>query len=171
LTSIKQWVVAVLTVVGMSLPACGPYSFTGASIPPEVKTVQVDFFENRADIVVPELSQQFTEKLKDKFVTETRLTLVRQKGDLQFSGQIVQYRVSTQTVSGTTERASESRLTIAVKLRYANEANPKDNFEKTFSQYAVFDATQSLSSVEDQLIDQITDRLIQDIFNATVNNW
>lgn len=162
---------ALFTALLALAAACGPYSFTGAAIPAEVETVQVDFFPNRANLVVPQLSQEFTEKLRDKFVQETRLSLVRQNGDIQYSGQITGYNYATQAVSGETERASESRLTVNIKVRYASKAEPETNFEKNFSQFVTFDANQNPGAIEDELIDQVTERLIQDIFNATVNNW
>ena len=150
---------------------CGPYSFSGAAIPAEVKTVKVAFFPNKADLVVPQLSPEFTEQLRDKFVRETRLSLVQENGDLEFSGAITGYRYSTQTVSGATERASESKLTLNVKVRYANNAEPENNFERNFSQFVTFEANQNPAAIEEELINQVSERLIQDIFNATVNNW
>lgn len=157
-------------MVTFMLQGCGPYSFTGASIPPEVETFSVQNFPNEADLVNPEVSRIFTEELKDQFLQTTRLQLVDQNGDLDFSGNIQRYHVSPTAVQSN-DRASRTRLKITVKVNYENKYKKDQNFTKTFSNYEDFDSDQNLNQVEAQLVEDITDQLVQDIFNATVNNW
>lgn len=147
------------------------YSTSGASIPPDARTVSIDYFQNRAPIVVPNLSTTFTESLKDKFISQTSLDLINGKGDLHFEGEIVDYNTQPINIQGN-ERAAQNRLTIAVKVTFINQKAPKFNFEnQTFSRYADYSSTQELSAVENQLIDEIVEQLVQDIFNKSVVNW
>lgn len=146
------------------------YSFTGASIPPEAKTYSVQLFQNLASIVNPTLANYFTEELKNRFLTQTRLTPVPDFGDFAFSGQIVTYDVSPTAIQGD-EIAAQNRLTIAVKVKFVNAIDPKQSFDKTFSQYAVFSSSQNFSQVEQALVQEIVEKLIDDIFNAAASNW
>lgn len=150
--------------------ACGIYNFSGAALPPEVKSVTVQTFPNEANLVVPTLSQTFSEKLKDKFLRETNLQYKNHNGDLKFSGAITQYSVSPAAVQAN-ERAGLSKLQIAIQVKYENKVEPANNFERTFSAYENFDSNRNLSEVEDRLIEKITDQLVVDIFNASINNW
>lgn len=149
---------------------CGVYSFTGASIPPEVKTVSVAFFPNKASLVQPSLSQTFTEKLRDKFVSQTNLTLLESNGDLRFEGYIADYNSQPIAIQGN-EQAALNRLTISVKVKFENTKDPKQNFESTFTRYSDYDSRQDLTSVEISLIGEICTQLVDDIFNRAVINW
>jgi outer membrane lipopolysaccharide assembly protein LptE/RlpB len=156
-------------VIGF-LSGCGAYSFTGASIPPDVETISIDKFENVASGGPPALSQTFTESLKDRFVDQTRLTLVDRNGDLQLSGNIVKYEVSHAATTGKQQTAL-NRLTIAVQAQFKNTKNSEENWEQRFSQFADYESNQNLSEVEDQLVREINEQLITDIFNKAVVNW
>lgn len=156
--------------IGLLMTGCGAYSFTGASISPEVETVTVETFPNNADIVVPTLSQVFTEKMKDKFLRETRLNLVRRDGDLTFSGAIVDYRIAPASVQSG-EQAAQNRVTISIDVVYENLYEPDQNFEQRFSNFRDFPANIDPNSVENEMIEEITEMIIQDIFNKSVNNW
>jgi len=145
------------------------YSFTGASISPDIKTISIDYFPNRALMVNPNLSQTFTEKLKDTFIGQTNLDLVKEDGDLQFSGSIVDYRTSPVAITG--DMASQTRLTITVEVSFENTKEPEKSFTKKFSQYEDYPSDQSLDAVQDQLVNEIVDKLTNDIFNASVSNW
>jgi len=163
----------ILLLIYCSLPlvwGCGVYSFTGASIPPETKTVSVDFFPNRASLVQPSLSQTFTEKLRDKFVSQTNLTLTEARGGLAFEGSITDYSSQPIAIQGN-EQAALNRLTITVKVKFENSADPKQNFESSFSRFADYDSRQALSTVELDLIGEICNQLVDDIFNKAVINW
>ena len=150
------------------------YSFTGASIAPNVKTVFIDLFNNRARVVNPTLSQVFTEKMKDKFVSQTSLTLQKDQGDLEFSGEIISYDVRPQSIQTTGQGrdiASMNRLTIQVRVNFTNNKDHEKDFKNTFSAYFDWESTQALASVESDAINAITDQLVEDIFNKSVASW
>ncbi len=148
------------------------YSFSGASIAPDTKTVSVNFFSNQAPLAQPILSQSLTEALRDIFITQTGLTLASKSGDLQLSGAITGYNTSIIGVSGgSNSQATKNRLTITVNVKFVNTKDEKQNFETSFSRFADFDANQNFASVEGELIEQINQQLVQDIFNKSVANW
>lgn len=149
---------------------CHVYSFTGASISPDVKTVSVQYFQNRAPLVQPSLSQQFTEKLKEKFVSQTSLNVVTKTGDLNFSGYISDFSTAPISIQSS-QTAAQNRLTITVNVKFTNSKDSKQDFETSFSQFADYDSRQTLTSVQDALIKSINEKLVDDIFNKAVVNW
>lgn len=152
------------------LIGCGAYSFTGGNTG-NAKTIQVNFFPNQAPLVEPSLSQRFTQDLQDLFTRQTNLTLVNAGGDLQFEGEIVGYRI-TPTSATANQTAAQNRLTITINVRFTNNLNEKDDFEKPFSFYHDYGAAQQLSgSVLDEAFNDILGRITQDIFNASVAKW
>jgi hypothetical protein len=160
--------ILIISVVSMMLVSC--YSFTGASISPEVKTITVQFFPNRAPNVQPTLSNVFTESLKDRFVTQTNLELVNRNGDLNFEGEITGYQVSPQAYQGN-ETAALNRLTITVRVSFVNRLEPDKSFDSSFSRYEDFESSKSLAAVENALIEDIVEQLTEDVFNKAVVNW
>ncbi|MGI8893850.1 MAG: LptE family protein [Bacteroidia bacterium] len=159
-----------LFLIAIVFTGCNVYSFTGASISPEVKTVAIQYFPNNAPIVNPNLSSAFTEKLKDKFVSQTNLNLVDSPGDLNFSGAITGY--STQPIAiQENETAALNRLTITINVKFVNLKDPRQDFESNFSRYSDYNAQESLTSVEDELVNLINEQLVDDIFNRAVINW
>jgi hypothetical protein len=166
--SFKHLIISFL-LIGI-ITGCHVYSFTGASISPDVKTVSIQFFTNKASIVQPSLSQVFTEKLKDKFVSETSLALTKDIGDLNFEGAIIDYNTQPTAITGN-DNAALNRLTITVSVKFTNTKDPKQDFETNFSRYADYDSRKSLSTVETELIAQINSQLVDDIFNKAVVNW
>ncbi|MGQ0829734.1 MAG: LptE family protein [Bacteroidota bacterium] len=146
------------------------YSFSGASIPPEAKTVSVQYFQNVASLAPPTLSQSFTEALRDKLSSQTRLALVTKGGDLDFEGSVTGYSTMPMAIQST-DQAALNRLTISVNVKYTCSFDEKKNFEQSFSRFADYSSTQSLTAVEDQLIRDINDQLVQDIINRALNNW
>ena len=146
------------------------YSFTGASISPDVKTVSVQYFPNYAPLVQPALSQSFTEALKDKFLSETGLSLINKNADLNFSGSITGYSVQPIAIQGN-EKAALNRLTITINVKFTNQKDEKQNFETPFSRYTDYESSFNLSSVEMSLIKEINNQLVQEIFNKAVVNW
>ncbi len=164
-----QRYIAVLSLVIIS--ACTfKYSFTGASIPAEAKTVSISQIQNVATMVAPVLSSTLTDALKDRFASQTSLIQVSENGDLDFSGEITNYISSPVAVTGD-EYASMNRLTVTVKIRYASKFEPANNFDKTFSAYEDYDSNKLMQEVEPTLIPQIVEKLVEDIFNASVSNW
>lgn len=148
------------------------YSFSGASIAPDVKTVSIKTFQNVAPLAQPTLSQTFTESLKDIFITQTNLSLVEKGGDLQFEGKITGYNVAPVAIQGNqVSTASLNRLTITVQVKFINTKDEKQNFDQSFSRFADFDASRNLASVESELTKDINSQLSQDIFNRAVTNW
>ena len=132
------------------------YSFTGASIAEDVKTVSVKTFQSYAPLASANLSQTFTEELKDKFLSQTNLDLAARGGDLQFEGSINGYSVTSVAIQGN-ETAALNRLTITVKVKFTNTKDKKANFETSFSRYLDYDSSQNLSRIEDELIKDIND--------------
>lgn len=146
------------------------YSFTGASIPEDVKTVSVKTFQSYAPLASANLSQSFTEALKDILISQTNLNLVSKGGDLNFEGSIVGYNVTSVAIQGN-ETAALNRLSITVKVTFTNTKDKEQDFETTFTRFADYESSQNLASVEDGLIKDINDQLTQDIFNRALSNW
>jgi hypothetical protein len=159
-------------VVTISLfSSCSPkYSFSGASISPDSKTFSVGYFQNLAPLVVPSLSNSFTEALKDRFLNQTKLDNLRSNGDLSFEGQITGYSIDPVAITGN-DRASQNRLTITVKVKFTNKQNPEFNFDKEFKQFKDFPSNVSIISVQNELLKDVTTLLVDAIFNASVANW
>jgi len=168
-------VFAGILVLAVIVNACKiTYNFTGGSLPADVKTVFIDFFKNRARVVNPMLSQTFTEKMKDKFVNETGLSMEKDQGDLEFSGEITGYEVrplSIQQSEQGRDFASMNRLTVTVKVVFTNNKNHEQDFNTSFSAYYDWESTRSLNEVENDAVDVIVEQLIDDIFNKSVANW
>lgn len=159
-----------LTAVAFIVRSCGIYSFSGTSIQPDVYTVNIHYFEYKALRVNPTLSNDLTEALKDQFRRLTRLEQVDEDGDLDIVGEITGYDVKAMGITAN-EVAAQNRLTVNVKIYFTNRKYPEDDLEQSFSAYADFDATQSLDAVESSLCEEIIDKLVEDIFNATVAQW
>ena len=157
-------------LLSISFTSCGIYSFTGASIPTDAKTISVNYFNNKAAIVQPSLSQVFTEKLKDMFLEQTNLSISENEGDLIFSGFISKYQIRPMAIKAN-ETAGKNRLTISVKVTYNNSLDSENNFEHTFSRYRDYDSTQNISDIENTLIEAITNELAEDVFNKAFVNW
>jgi hypothetical protein len=149
---------------------CGIYSFTGGKPKDGLRTVSIDLFENNATIIVPTLAQDLTEKLKDKFISQSNLQLLTYEGDMQFSGQINSYTVSPIAIQGN-ESAAQNRLTITIGVKYNCTKYPDDSWDQNFSQFADFSSNVNLADVEAELIKDLIDRLTTDIFNKSLANW
>ena len=147
------------------------YSLSGASIPAEAKTFSVAYFPNNAAMVSPILSSTLTDALVDKFTRQTRLEQVAEGGNFAFEGEITNYTSTTASVSSD-DYALLNRLTITVRVRFTNAINEADSFaNKTFSAYADYDSTKLLTEVEGELIPEIVDQIVTDIFQAAAGNW
>ena len=148
------------------LSACTiSYKFNGASIDyTKVKSISIKDFPNQAPLVYAPLAQLFTEELKDIYVRQTRLNMVRENGDLDLEGEITGYDLTQLAVK-------ESKLTITVRVRYSNRTKPEEDFEQSFSAYREFENTQLLQDVQDQLCSEMVEEIADQIYNATVANW
>lgn len=161
----------VIMAVCALLAGCGIYSFTGTSIEPDVHTICIPTFEYKAMRVNPSLSNELSEALRTRFRRMTRLEQVELDGDLEITGEIVGYDVAASAVTAN-EVAAQNRLTVTIKVDFTNIKHPESSFSgKSFSAYADYDSTNSLDAVESTLCAEIIDKLIEDIFNATVAQW
>lgn len=160
----------VILLLVFIFQACS-YKFSGTSIPPNMKTVSVDFFENTAPLVVPTLSQAFTEELKTRIRTQSKLNLIRENAEGHFEGRITDYSFTNVAVTAG-ERANLVRLTITVNVKYTSALDPKQSFEQPFSQYEQFSLDNgSIQAQEPKVIPIVTKRLTEDIFNKAFANW
>lgn len=165
--------IIALTIAAISLIAAGctvKYSLSGASIPPDAKTFSVAYFPNNAPMVAPSLSATLTDELTQCFVTRTTLTQVPEGGDFAFEGEITGYTSTTSSVSSG-DYALQNRLTITIKVKFTNAIDDKMSFNRNFSRYADYDSTKLLTEVEGELISQIVEELVTDIFQASASNW
>lgn len=163
--------IAISSLIILLISCSVQYSFTGGNIDyNKYKTVSVDLFPNRAPLVNPVLSQEFTEGLKDFMLSQTQLDLVKQNGDLHFEGEIVDYNLRPMAIQANATSA-ETRLTIKVQVRFYNKIDPDQDFESSFSAYADFETTQSFMSVEADLVEEIKEQIYENIFNKSIANW
>lgn len=147
------------------------YSFTGASIAPGVQTIQIDNFPNNAPLINPMLSQELTDALRNRFLTQTNLTLVNQGGDLVITGEITDFNTRPTAIQAD-DIAALNRLTITLKVSFVNNIDKTQSFQnQTFSRYEEYPSTQDLFTVQDELVKLINEYLVDDIFNKTVVNW
>lgn len=162
----------IVLIVAITFSGCSmKYSFTGASIPPEVKTINIKYFPNNASLVEPTLSQTMTDGLRDKFSSETNLALVNDVGDLLMEGAIVGYRTTPVSIQGD-DQAALNRLTITVEVTFINTFDETMSFENSkFERYADYSSSQNLSEIQESLVAEISEMLIVDIFNKAVINW
>lgn len=160
-----------ILICGLCVASCGIYSFSGTSIQPDVNTIAINFFEYKAQTVNPTLSNDLTEAIRKRFRQMTRLEQVELDGDLDITGEITGYSVSAAAITAD-EVAAQNRLTVTVRVAFTNRKHPEDSFEsETFSAYADYDSTNSLDAVESTLCIEIIDKIVEDIFNATVAQW
>jgi hypothetical protein len=161
---------AVILASALLVASCGIYSFTGTSIQPDVKTITIPYVEYKALRVNPSLAGDLTEALQEKFRKLTRLEQVDQDGDLELVTEVTGYDIKTAAVTAD-EQAAQNRLTVNVKITFTNRKYPEDDVSQSFSAYEDFDATMSLDAVESGLCESIIEKLVEDIFNATVAQW
>jgi len=159
---------SILAIILVCLSGC--YSFKDVSIPPEVKTVRVNYIENRATYINPQLAPQLTDRLRQKINNQTRLTLVNgEDAHYDINGTITGYTVSTSGISQQT--AATNRLSVTVHIIFKNRLDEKANFEADVSRNFDFDASKSLQSAEAQLMDDILKNMTDEIFNRIFSNW
>jgi hypothetical protein len=167
---IQYLILFSISLLTLNSCATWPYSMTGGNVG-DAKTIQVDFFPNQAPLVEPALTQKFTNDLQDLFTRQTNLNQVNSNPDLNISGEITGFRVTP--MSGTAEQtAAQNRLTVTINVRFVNKLDEKDDFEKNFSFYSDFAANEQLTgSILENALDEIIERITQDIFNVTVAKW
>ena len=152
------------------ISSCGIYSFTGGSISVGMKTVSVLLFENTALLVVPNLSQSFTESLKDRIRSQTSLSFLRVDGDANFEGRITDYSIQPVAIQG--DQAGLTRLSITVSVKYSNKIEADKSYEQSFTRFIDFSIQSSTFAAQEQtLIRNINQQLTEDIYNKAFANW
>lgn len=159
-------------LLALLLTACSvSYKFNGASIDyTKTKTIQISDFPIRSSYVWGPMGPMFNNELKDIFARNTKLEQVRRNGDLKIEGEITQYTQRNKSVSSEGYSA-QTELAITVNVRFTNTKNHDEDFEKQFTATSTYETTQSLSSVQEELVQQMIEDLTDQIFNATVANW
>lgn len=161
------YIVCLLAII---CNGCGIYSFSGASIPAEAKTVSVQYFPNQSQLINPTLSNDFTTALRDAVMNQTSLDMVESGGDLSFEGEIIDYKTTPIAITAG-QTAALNRLTITVNVRFANTFDESKNFETKFSHYEDYPSDQDLNSVQESLTGTIIEALVEDVFNKALVNW
>ncbi|UJH66326.1 LptE family protein [Allomuricauda sp. SCSIO 65647] len=166
-------IIAIL-FIGLALNGCGAYNFSGASTG-TAESFQVNFFQNLADqnpgsTFEPQLDRDFTIALQDLIANLTSLTLTNSNGDLLYEGEIVEYRVAPMTATAN-QTAAQNRLTMTVQVRFYNKTKEDSDFDRRFSFFYDFDASQLLESVKSEAHEVLFERITQDIFNASLADW
>ena len=160
----------LILIVAFNFNSCSVYNFTGTG-EIDAKTFQVNYFQNNAELIEPGIERTFTLELQDIIQNQTNLNLVNSGGDLVYEGEIVEYRITPMTATAD-QRAAQNRLTVAVMVRFSNKNKDKDDFEKRFSFYYDYDgSTQLVGSKLTTALDEIFERITQDIFNESLAKW
>jgi len=168
----KKIVVLLLVTIGL-FNSC-TVKLNGASIPAEMKTINIQFFENNAPLVIPYLSQQFTEDLKTRIRNQSRLSLSQTDADAMMEGRITGYSINPVSLADNRAQVNTgaSRVTITVSVKYTNNINAKQSFEESFSRFKDFTLNSgTLESQQAQLIRAINQQLTEDIFNRAFAQW
>ena len=160
------------SVISLMLISCSiSYKFNGSSIDyTKTKTISISDFPNTAELVYPPLSQQFSEALRDSYTKQTRLQLLKKEGDLHLEGEIVGYQLTPLAISADSY-ASQTKLTLTIKVRFTNYKNPEEDFDKSYTDFQTFDSNLILNSVQDALIKQMITDIVDNIYNDTVAKW
>lgn len=170
LWKLAAWILFMPALAPLS--GCIPsYKFNGSALNYDIyKTIDITEFPIRAALVYPPLQQIFENKLLDNVTRQTRLQEIDGNADLEMTGEITGYSLSPQSV-GEDAYATETRLTISVRVKYTDSKNPSNDVDQTFSAYRQFSSTLLLTDVQDDLCNEICDELVNLIFNATLGNW
>ncbi len=161
-----------MLTLGMILSACSvSYKLNGASIDyTKTKTIQIDDFANRSNYVWGPMAPMFNNELKDVFANHTKLQQVKRNGDLHIQGEITRYEQRNKSVSSEGYSA-QTELSMTINVRFTNNANHAEDFEKQFTATATYETTQSLAAVQEELVQQMVKDLTDQVFNATVASW
>ena len=154
------------------------YSFTGSSLSPETKTVLVRDFPNNSALVNPNLSQQFSIDIQNRFLQRTTLKGTKENPDILIEGEITDYSITPTSISspvntgnGNMLQAAQNKLTITVKVHYENKIEPEKSFDKTYSDESSFSSNLDFTSIEAAQVKIVNERIINKIFNDIVANW
>ena len=163
---------ALVVLLVMALTACSvSYKFNGASINyNETKTIQIADFPIRSSYVWGPMASIFNNQLKDTYANHTRLIQVKRNGDMKVEGEITQYSQRNKSVNSEGVSA-QTELSMTVNVRFTNNKNHKEDFERQFTATQSYESTRSLNSVQEELVTQMVKDITDQIFNATVANW
>jgi Lipopolysaccharide-assembly len=166
----KKYQYILLAPLFLLLHGCGIYNFTGTG-KIDAKTFQVNTFQNVSELIEPGIDREFTLKLQDLIQNQTNLNLTTSDGDLVYEGEIVDYRIAPMTATADLT-AAQNRLTISVNLRFSNKKKPEEDFEKRFSFFYDFPGSDQLTGSQLRAaLDEIFERITQDMFNDTLAKW
>lgn len=157
-------------LIAFSINSCSVYNFTGTG-KIDAKTFQVNYFQNNSELIEPGIERNFTIKLQEIIQNQTNLNLTNSNGDLLYEGEIVDYRITPMTATAD-QKAAQSRLTISVMVRFSNKNKEADNFEKRFSFFRDYDGIElPTGATLNGYVDEIFERITQDIFNESLAKW
>jgi outer membrane lipopolysaccharide assembly protein LptE/RlpB len=163
--------IAALLIAIIGISCSVSYKFSGTSIDySRTKTIHIRDFTNQAQMVYAPLTEVFNETLKDLYARQTRLSLVNRNGDLEIDGEITNYDISSMSIQRDAI-AAETRLTMRIKVRFTNNKNHDEDFERTYTSFRNFSSNLMLNDVQDELINEMTKEIAELIFNDTVANW
>ncbi len=166
----KKNIYTLIFLLGLLLTSCGAYNFTGTG-KIDAETFQVNYFLNNAELVEPGIERTFTTELQDLIQNQTSLSLTTANADLVYEGEITDYRISPMTATAQ-QTAAQNRLYIAINVRFTNKKNPEDDFERRFTHFYDYPANDQLTgAVLTTAIEEIYERITQDVFNASLAKW
>lgn len=156
----------------MMLTSCAiSYKFNGASIDySTTHSISIADFPNNAALVNPSLSNNLSEGIRDLFQRQTRLQILRRGGDLELEGEITDYSLTPMAISADSY-AAETKLTVTVRVRFTNNVNPDESFERTYTAFQTFDSSQMLGDIQDELCATMISQIAENIYNDTVAKW
>lgn len=162
-------VVSVLSVIFVSCTIS--YKFNGSSIDyTKTRTISISDFPNTAELIYPPLAQALGETLRDAYTKQTRLQIIKKGGDMHLEGEIIGYQLTPMAISADTY-SSETKLTMTVNVRFTNNKNPDDDFEKKYTAYQTFDSSRRLDDVQEELMKTMLADIVDNIYNDTVAKW
>jgi len=161
-----------VSLIALLVVSCSiSYKFNGSSIDyTKTKSISISDFPNTAELVYPPLSQAFSEALRDSYTKQTRLQLLKRGGDLNLEGEIVGYTLTPLAISADSY-ASQTKLTLTIKVRFTNNKSPDEDFEKSYTTFQTFDSSNMLTAVQDALMKQMITDIVDNIYNDTVAKW
>ena len=150
--------------------SCGFYTFSGASISPEIKNIKISYFINEAENFKANLDRDITQKLTDFIIEQTDLSVNNDNYEIEINGKIVSYDITPISISSN-DFANQNRLSISVNIDFKNYVNEKENYNQKFTRYLDYKSDQNIEEIESELSDQILEEICIDIFNKTFVNW
>jgi len=165
-------VISCSLLISLVLAACAiSYKFNGASIDyATTKSISIGDFPNMAALVYAPLSQDLSEGIRDLFARQTRLEILRKGGQLELEGEITDYSIAAMAIAADSY-AAETKLTITVRVRFTNNINPNESFEKTYTAFQTFDSNKLLTDVQEELCATMITEIAESIYNDTVAKW